>query len=480
MTSLQQAVTDAETTSEILAALACLIWAADHDGADCPPVRKPTPEAVATWLSDCPEAVCFEANGLYTLTMVAAFLAYRELDGDIGRFADSFRKMGLVASQLMSFLLEDEVRLTPQHASVGIAAIASRTSVEDWTANLEFVHRVWLIARHNISTLKHPFAPLVRAYLATPLPSKIFAPVNRASLPRLDRVKESHLPDLSPALRHDIPHQPWLPTLELSLAPCPSWLLWLFDQCGGRELSGTKGASWPFRLFIYAFLHLHIHDRDGNWRSRRFPQEEVIGWLHPNGWTNRRRDFDRFPDALRTINERLATLPVGKGWLHLIGTSYSPKHEAVEFNLRLPPVAAHGAPVDWPALRKSGTVSDGRLRAHLAAAAFLDRSARKGSGITAEIGKALRHDTGQPKRRKGGIIIRSATELEANPAARFVRPLSDRDLANMIRRDPDNRQHRLKARRDFEALHAEGVIDLRADNRGVRIFEPRKLLVRSE
>ena len=346
--------------------------------------------------------------------------------------------------------------------------------------SLAEVHFLWLAISAE-DRPSHPLAPIVRAWQEwkadQPRPGRDFKPKQKASLPRIHHVQEHELPGLAQLSRDDTPREPWLPMFEPQIAVNPSWLLWLYDQCGGRNITGKRGANWSFRLFIYAFLHLHNHDRDGKWRSRQFPQETVIDWLHPNGWGNRRRDFERFPESLRTINERLSTMPIGKGWLNLIGTSYSPKHKAVEFNLRLPPSAANGARVEWPALLDSGTVSDTRFRAHLAAAAFLDKSAREGHGITAEIGKAFRDDTGKLKRRKGGKIIRSTTELEANPAARFVRPLSDRDLTAMIGLDPDDRKHRLRSREAFEGLNRARIIDLQHERRGARIFEPRKQLI---
>ena len=373
-----------------------------------------------------------------------------------------------VFDQLRDF---DKMDIPPQSAEGEAKALllAHRICVE---------HDDWKADKADGIERPHPLEPELTEWLHRVRDAREFVPVVKGSLMRLHRVEDAHLPALPPALREEAPSQPWLPSLEPSLTPCPSWLLWLYDQCGGRDLPGGKGANWSFRLFVYAFLHLDVRDRDGFWRSRRYKQDYLLGLLHPNGWANSRRDRDKFPEALRTINERLATIPIGAGWLNLIGTSYSPKHEAVEFNLRLPPAAAHGASVDWPGLLKSGTISDVRFRAHLAAAAFLDRSARAGHGITAEIGKAFRDDTGKPKRRKGGSVIRSATVTEANPSARFVRLLTDRDLAAMIGLDPGDRKARMRAKGAFRALADEGAVDLREEGqRGFRIFAPQRPVV---
>ena len=69
--------------------------------------------------------------------------------------------------------------------------------------------------------------------------------------------------------------------------------------------------------------------------------------------------------------------------------------------------------------------------------------------------------------------MRSTTELTVNPAARYVRPLDDKDLARMIGFDPKkNRAYLHRGREAFEQLHADGVIDLRKDDGGWRIFGP--------
>jgi len=52
--------------------------------------------------------------------------------------------------------------------------------------------------------------------------------------------------------------------------------------------------------------------------------------------------------------------------------------------------------------------------------------------------------------------------------------MDDSDLTRLIGLNPDIRDHRYKARKAFERLHADGVIDLRMDRKEYRIFGPRK------
>ena len=79
---------------------------------------------------------------------------------------------------------------------------------------------------------------------------------------------------------------------------------------------------------------------------------------------------------------------------------------------------------------------------------------------------------GKPaRRRKGGAIIRSATERIDNPAARYVGPpLSEADLTRMIGFDPSNRKLRQYARAAFERMEADGVIEVERDGRGWLLF----------
>ena len=53
-----------------------------------------------------------------------------------------------------------------------------------------------------------------------------------------------------------------------------------------------------------------------------------------------------------------------------------------------------------------------------------------------------------------------------------MKALDDRDLTRMIGLDPNSRDHRYKARRAFEKLGTDGVINIHKDRDGWRIFAP--------
>ncbi len=190
-----------------------------------------------------------------------------------------------------------------------------------------------------------------------------------------------------------------------------------------------------------------------------------------------KRDWHRLPEALNRMKRDLGYVPVDGGRIALVFPSVIPdsmNFPVVEFTVRIPASAASGARVDWNRLRQYRLGSAALYRAYLAAVAFMDRAAHHGHGITAEIAPPVLGPDGKPLRDKGGKIERSLTETIPNRHAHFVKALDDRDLTRMIGLDPDSRDHRYKARRAFERLATDGVIDLRKDRGGSRIFAPSK------
>ena len=337
------------------------------------------------------------------------------------------------------------------------------------------IHQAWCSPP---SSGGHPLSILVHAWLTQQLPETVtpFVPVKRASLPRIHLIK-AETTGLSGFPNMTGPSQPQLalPGFEAVIEGTPSWLLWMFDAGGGKLTSRGRGAPWPMRLFIGALLHLKVNDRDSQWHKIVRPTEDVIRWLHPSGWSNRRRDWDRFPQALDAMREQFAYVPIsGLGSVAMMFPSIIPRaptDPVVEFTIRVPSKAAAGARIDWPRLCQYGTDSAPLYRAYLSTAAHLDRSARRGHPITADIAVPVLNDDGNPKRRKGGGIVRSAHDTEPNKAARFVRPLTDADLARMIGFDGTDKRRRLDARKALERLDADGI-DLQREGRCWRIFGP--------
>ena len=254
-----------------------------------------------------------------------------------------------------------------------------------------------------------------------------------------------------------------LPGFEPAVGGCPSWLLWLYDQAGGESLAQGRGAPWALRLFVGVLLHVSVRDRDGSWRSLRFETDEVVCWLHPRGWSNRRRDWARLPDALEAMKQ-IAYVPVpGIGSVALLFPSVIPRLSSdplVEFTVRIPSSAARGARIDWRRLCRYGADSAALYRAYLSVCATMDGVAFKGAPITRRIGAPVLNSDGQPRRRQGGAIVRRSDDSIPHPRAAMAPVWTDEDAARFIGWDPTNRFRRRDARGALERLSHDRVIDL--------------------
>ena len=511
----------ARTADEILDAEARIAWAKmpEHHGAECPPDRVPATLALAAWLPECPakrRAAAAAGMDRVALALMAAAPLHTPLGEALGwprslrphpggSFAQHAAAPTMQARAMATFarrwLLTDPAEagwftptVTPDWVAEGWDGTGDPPTVTLPPA-VERLHALWLLAREHAPALRHPLAPLVAAWQQRPTERAPRVLGDRASLARLSRLgeDEAHLPDFpngGPPPPADGQLLFDLPDLGDVVSGCASWLLWLFDRAGGESLSSGRGAPWDLRLFVYALLHLDVADRDGAWHTIRVaasPEHakrlqdatgrwcpNVEDWLHPTGWANRRRDWHNLPAALDRMR-RLAYVPVpGIGRVAVLFPSVIPSTPAnplVEWTIRIPRVGANGDRLNWPRLLAYGADSARLFRAYLAVTSWLGRSAKRGHPITRQIAAPVRGPDGKPSRRKGGAIIRSATERIDNPAARYVGPpLSEADLTRMIGFDPSNRKLRQYARAAFARMEADGVIEIERSGAGWLLF----------
>lgn len=468
-------LTTARTGSEVCDAVARWCWWESHR-TECPPSHIPSLPALTSWLAASDRSVNAIAEEQGTLLLACLRVRYPQL-------RDAW---WMVGERQPDAAADDEL------VACCLLPHDGRSPGDADTLNLMRVHALWVALRPRPH---HPLAPLVDAWQRRTTKRAPYIPTKRASLPRLSEINEDDI-TLPTFLDDSNPPAPgeqlMLPGFGDVITVCPSWLLWLFDRAGGSALPAGRGARWDLRLFVYALLHMRISDRDGLWHTYLYPTERVIDWLHPRGWANRRRDWNKLPEALHALRERLSYVPVpGIGYVATLIPSVipsTPTDPFIEFTIRVPRIAAHGDRIDWPRLVAYGATSDRLFRAYLAVTAWMGRSSNRGHPITREIAPPVIADDGTPKRRKGkivvgpdgkvrqrpGAIVRSRTELVPNPAARYAGPiLSEPDLTRMIALDPTNRYHRRDARAAFERMHADGVIDLQRSGGGFLIFGAR-------
>ena len=429
----------ATAADEILFHLSRLCWLYRFPGTECPETQIMTPGELIAWLPKIPQA----AVGVLWPAIIATHAGNQARAG--------------------------EPVSTPQDDPDVESALPGA---------IELIHR----GKGDVGIV-HLLFSVVAAWQDRVTERKPFSPRQRGSLARLSAIgKDPVFLGSGFPVNVDAPTEPFgqlsLPgfTDTAVVTGCTSWLLWLFDRARGSIAQG-RGAPWDMRLWVYAILHLDVGDRDGLWHTLRFTTEEVIGWLHPNGWANQRRDWENLPKALITLRDSLAYVPVpGLGMVAMLFPSVIPNVSSdplVEFTIRVPPSAARGDRIYWPLLIAYGAESTRLFRAYLAVSAWLGRSAHRGHPITRQIPAPVLGADSKPLRSKKGRIVRSKTKRNPNYVARYVETdLTEHDLARMIGFDPIERQRRHDARFAFERMDDDGVIDLQRNGRYFAIFGP--------
>lgn len=303
-------------------------------------------------------------------------------------------------------------------------------------------------------------ARMIRAWWAQPTQAKPFRPKPHGVLADLRKVSDKDrflLGTQQPVAGSGSDRQLLFDLPELTPIGCASWLLDLYDRAGGKSMQQGRGAPWHMHLWLGAILHCAIAQRDGQWHSLTLPTREVVTWLHPDGWSQRARDWHCLPEALYRMNRELGFISVpGIGSVQIVSANIIPQTPSdpyVRFTICIPKSAAHGARVDWCKMCEYRKESAVLYRAYLSAMDFLHLSAEQGKPIEQTV-----------KRADGQLV--------ANPKARYVRGLTDGELTAMIGYEPGNRQLRSYARRAFERLTADGVIDTQREGRVWRIFGP--------
>ncbi len=325
-------------------------------------------------------------------------------------------------------------------------------------------------------------------YWDRPRPARPFLPKLKANLPRWDRVlEETRLMTTWPRTApEELRNGQYLMDLGETLER--SWLLDMYARAGGAIAQG-KRLPFDLQLAVGAMVHLAIRDRDFQWHTIRFPHTRrhaadwpvertpsIEEWIYgPDGFGNPSRDWRHIPEALYSMRARLSELRIQGhrvAWAFPSVIPETPDAPIVEFTLRIPRQAAHGARLEWARFRAYAAQSAILARAYLSAVDHMGNSARNGYPITRELPAPVLNAKGKPLRRKGGRIVRSATERTGNPHACYVRRLSGLELAQMCGFDTPGRKQRARALAAFERLEADDVIELHREGDGFRIFGP--------
>ena len=271
-----------------------------------------------------------------------------------------------------------------------------------------------------------------------------------------------------------------LPGFEVA-ASVPSWLLAIFDQAGGATEARGRGAPWTLRLFVGALLSLPVELRNNAPHHMPLTTGQLQRWLLPGGWDRRPAAFERLCRALKDLDRLRVPVPIaGTSGISLrvvdalaLPNAYDRGRGRVVLRVSIPGGAARGARVDWSRLTRYGAMSAPNYRAYLSVAAVLDYSARAGRALTPHVPAPVLDANGNPKRGKGGRIVRSKVATAPNPAARYVGWLSPDDVRQMVGLRADTRENRARGMRAVEYLADDGVMDIERRRDGsIRFFAP--------
>ena len=289
-------LTTARTSAEVLEAVSRAVWTQDHPGEDCPPDQIPTELDLSDWLPDCPEKDRGEANE----RLFDMFKDASPVLGGIGplesaqwHFIKYEKAPGLYAAvQFLNKLRAALGNRFSNHVSVGE------------------VQSTW-ISLSASSTVKHPLAPLVRAWQRRP---RLVEEETRADRFLPGKLAVISKQDASPAqgrlfsTGYGVAHQPGeqLRLFDLKGRTGPCFPIEAFELAGGKTVSAGRGGPAPvdLRLFVEAVLSVRTEDRDG-----RAVSIEAAGGLRgvakklwPNQKQIRKREYEKLARAAAKLD----------------------------------------------------------------------------------------------------------------------------------------------------------------------------------
>ena len=297
-----------------------------------------------------------------------------------------------------------------------------------------------------------------------------FRPRPRASLPRFDRtlVEDARLLAAHEPVSTDEGQMLLRLDDEDVVDSCPAWLIEMYRRADAvQRIRGPMPMS--FSILLGALVSVRIEDRTGREVVDRHCLDEVIGWCHPRGWRQRVRDWANLDRAFEELPSYRITIGDYRFWT-VIGEGLPARYErgaAVLLRKRVPASAARGIRISWPQLvayRPSALLT----RAYLSVHAVLDRSAHHGHPLTREIYAPILGADGQPLRAHDGRIVRSG-ERVPNPLIGKAAVVRAGDVARFLGMS-NTKSARQDARRAFERLAADRVVDMVQDPGGYRFF----------
>jgi len=386
MNNLKNAVTEGEILSALYDRLC--------EGLNIKPDNPPNSETVIRWWDDCPEVVFIEANDLLAKTMGESWhwqvtqmvvtherminrsdIHPEETNKSIYQRAKPTRTQ-ITLWETPNNEIDDDQNSSRQvkvggrdPSSFSIYAISGDGGIR----NLREIHAEWVALEKKDERGKHPFAPILKAWIVRPKQSESENRKDRRILVRINAGPDTR-PErrrgelLIEATRGEREIQAELfPMLEKYYVP----LLDMVDRSGIPLKSSGRGATLESRIMIFAMLSMRIADWKQGAGLVSLPLREWLTLWYPRGF-HRTNKIDKLGKTLESMERYGIPLPHRNSiWLPVklreVWDRNMSMDSMVTFDVAMPPgTADNGPPIDLQALARLGIKSSPQWRACIA------------------------------------------------------------------------------------------------------------------
>ena len=182
---------------------------------------------------------------------------------------------------------------------------------------IEAINILWVKAHERDKELKHPIAPLVKAFIDQPPRIK---PDQRKTQIAPDFLKQSRLVENSERLpagqmhENGEPTQLCLPGFERQSIIVPALPLQVYEAAGGKPVQGGKGAPLDQRIFVSALCAYPLGEREPDGARRlETTLRDITRWSYSSRRFQRQHDLPRIHEALYNIHNMRVSYE-RRGW----------------------------------------------------------------------------------------------------------------------------------------------------------------------
>ena len=396
------------------------------------------------------------------------------------------------------------------------------TATETVAKSIEAINQLWVFAYEHNNKLKHPIAPLVKAFIDQPpriKPDKRKTQIAPAFLKLSTITENSEQLPVGQMHTQGEPTQAMLPGFENQSVIVPALPLQVYEAAGGKPAQGGKGAPLDQRIFIRALCAFPRGEREPcGARRLETTLRNITLWAYPSRHFQRQYDLPRIHKALYNLHN-LRVSYERRDW-NVVQVFALPKQntkldDPLPLLVRMPDsVKGNGAAINVKLLEKYGATSAPKFRAVIRLAYLWDEAKIRSGGfrIYATRPQVLRNDAGYITDEKGEVIqtgklyhtdqgwrfkqgdipqtawyhpLAVRVGEERNPEADKVPVLDSTDSVHLFYDDKPGapstiRKRKHKAVEYARQMHDEGDVVLEEDvvcektgKRGCRILEPR-------